>query len=214
MGGFVLQARPMPGVRPGGRPTFLHAQESRQRTRPCKTAHPAGGCPAMLEAQGRAELTSLRSVQTSGAKSVLEARCARALGFCASRRFRRGVSQTAEQPSSPTAKPASRLAPAVRYAPLSTAEQRKALRARARRASRTDSVQLFEQSVAARVLHGPSKPEQRRAPAAQRRAVRPGGAFCLLFGGPKSRSPAGANSRHHAPHKASATRQAPRQQRP
>jgi hypothetical protein len=187
--GFV--ARPVPGFRPGRRPTFLRAQESRQRKRPCKTG--PSGCPAMLEPQGPpgTRFATLRS--NNRAESVLEACCARALGFCASRRFRRGIPQTAQQP---TAKPTSRLAPAVRYAPFSTAEQRKALRARAQRASRTDSVQLSEQSVAARVLHGPSKPGQRREPAAQRRAVRSGGAFCLLFGGPKSRSPAGANSRH------------------
>ena len=180
----------MPGVRPGGRPTFLCAQESRQRKRPCKTAHPAGGFPAMLEAQGRAELASLRSAQTGGAKSVLEARCARALGFCASRRFRRG------DPEQPTAKPGSRLAPAVRYAPFSTAEQRKALRACAKRTSSSDSARLSERRVAKRVPRGPSRPEQRREPAALLRAVRSGGALCLLSGGPESRSPAGAKSRH------------------
>jgi hypothetical protein len=186
---FGLTPRPMPGVRPGGRPTFLCGQESRQRSRPCKTA-PAG-FPAMLEAQGRAELTSLRSVQTGGAKLVLEASFARALGFCASRRYRRG---DPKQPNT-TAKPESRLAPAVRYAPFSTAEQRKSLRPRAQHASRTDSAQLFDRSVAKGVLCGASSSEQRRAPEAKRRAVRSGGALCLLSGGPESRSPAGAKSR-------------------
>jgi hypothetical protein len=181
----------VPGVRPGGRPTFLHAQESRQITRPSKNG--PSGCPAMLKAQGsrRTHFATLRS--NNCAKSVFEACCARALGFCASRRFRRGVPQTAEQP---TAKPASRLSPAVRYAPFSTAEERKALRARAKLASRTDSVRLSDRSVAEGVPHGPSRPEYRREPTAQRAAVRSGGAFCLLFGGPKSRSPAGAKSRH------------------
>ena len=37
MGSAVL-LRPVPGVRPGGRPTFLGAQESRQRNRPCRMA--------------------------------------------------------------------------------------------------------------------------------------------------------------------------------
>jgi len=153
-------ASDVPGVRPGGRPTFLHAQESRQRKRPCKTAHPAGGCPAMLEAQGRAELTSLRSVQTGGAKSVLDARCARALGFCASRRFRRGDPKTAGQP---TAKPASRLVPAVPHSPLEPAEEHRTSSPFAQRTSRTDSRRLSEQSVAARVRRAGLKSEHRRA---------------------------------------------------
>jgi hypothetical protein len=158
------------------------------------------GCPAMLETQGRAELASLRSAQTSGAKSVLEASFARALGSYASRLLQRGTPEQPKQPKQPTAKPDIRLAPAVRHAPFSTAEQHKASRPRAQRASSTDSAQLFEQSVAARVLRGASKPEQRRAPVAQRRAVRSGGALCLLSGGPESRSPAGANSRHPSRH--------------
>jgi hypothetical protein len=144
----------------------------------------------------RAATNSLRSLRSNKRReSVLEACCARALGFCASRPFLRGSFGTAEQP---TAKPASRLAPAVRYAPFSTAEQRKALRPCAQRTSSSDSTQLSDRSVAKGVLRGASKPEQRRAPAAQRRAVRPGGALCLLSGGPESRSPAGANSRHHS----------------
>ncbi len=110
----------------------------------------AKGSPAMLEAQGRAELTSLRSVQTGGAKSVLEARFARALGSCASRLLQRGA------PQQPTAKPTSRLAPAVRVAPFSTAEERKTRSPRAQHASSTDSRRLFEQSVAARVRRGAS----------------------------------------------------------
>jgi hypothetical protein len=187
---FGLLARSVPGFRPGGRPTFLCGQESRQRSRPCKTG-PAGS-PAMLEAQGRAELTSLRSVQTSGAKSVLEARFARALGFCASRRFRRGTPSSQQ----PTAKPESRLASAVRHAPFSTAEERKVLRPCAQRTSTTDFARLSERSVAKRVPREDSRPEYRREPEAKRRAVRSGGALCLLSGGPESRSPAGAKSRH------------------
>jgi len=99
-----------------------------------------------------------------------------------------------------TAKPDIPLAPAVRVAPFSTAEERKALKPRAQHASTSDSAQLFEQSVAARVLRGASRPEYRRAPAASLRAVRSGGALCLLSGGPESRSPAGAKSRHRTSH--------------
>jgi hypothetical protein len=154
----------------------------------------AAGSPAMLATQGSrgTHFATLRS--NSRAKSVNEARCARALGRCASRLLQRG---TPEQPQQPTAKPESRLAPAARYAPFSTAEQRRILRPCAQRTSTSDSAQLFEQSVAARVLRGASRSEQRREPAAQRRAVRSGGALCLLSGGPESKSPAGAKSRHH-----------------
>jgi hypothetical protein len=147
------------------------------------------GCPAMLGARGSrgTRFATLRS--NSRAKSVLDARCARASGSCASRLLQRGT------PEQPTAQPDIPLARAVRHSPFSTAEQRKDLRAFAQRTSRTDSAQLFERSVAEGVLRGPSRPEQRREPAAQRRAVRSGGALCLLSGGPESRSPAGAKSR-------------------
>jgi hypothetical protein len=186
--GSWFVARAMPGVRPGGRPTFLCGQESRQRNRPCKTG--PSGCLAMLGTQGRGELAPLRSAQTGAASQFLK---------CASRTpwvpallsgFE-GERQTAQQP---TAKPASRPVPAARYAPFSTAEQRRGLRARAQLASTTDSAQLFEQSVAARVLRGPSRPEQRRAPVAKRRAGRSGGSLCLLSSGPESRSPARAKT--------------------
>ena len=207
---FGLLARPVPGVRPGGRPTFLCAQESRQRKRPCKTAHPAGGFPSMLATQGRAQLASfalLTALRQRVAKSEVEARCARALGCCASRRFRRGDPKQpkAQQPNSRNANREGRAFEAFRPTPFSAAEQRKDLRARAQRASSTDSAQLFDRSVAEGVLRGPSRPEQHRVPEAKRRAARSGGAFCLLFGGTKSRSPAGANSRHGPCQQASAT---------
>ena len=133
--------------------------------------------------------------QTRGAKSVDEARCARAPAPCDARLLQRGVR---EQPEQPTAKPDNLAVVAFRLTPFSDAEQHRALRACAQRTSTTDSAQLFERSVAERVLRGPSRTEQRREPAAQRRAARSGGAFCLLFGGPKSRSPAGAKSPHGA----------------
>ncbi len=184
--GFVSRA--VRGFRPRGRVTFLCGQESNQRNRPCKTA-PAG-CPAMLELRGsrRTRFATLRSDNV--AKSVVEACFARASESCASRRFRRGVPRTA---NSQAQQPASGC---ISLAPLSPAEERKVLRPRAQHASRTDSARLFEQSVAARVPGGASRLEYRRAPEAQRRAGRSGGALCLLSGGTESRSPAGAKSRH------------------
>ncbi len=162
----------------------------------------AAGFPAMLATQGSrgTRFATLRS--NSRAKSVDEARCARALGCCASRLLQRG---TPEQPQQPTAKPKSPWPRRIGLAPLSTAEQRKALRARAQHASSTDSAQLFDRSVAEGVLRGPSRPEQRRAPAASLRAVRSGVASLPTFlSTQESRSPARANSGHHARHYADA----------
>ncbi len=155
----------------------------------------AKGSPAMLERRGSrgTHFATLRS--DSRAKSVVDARCARASAFCASRLLQRG---TPEQPNT-TAKPRSRLAPAVRVAPFSTAEERKALKPCAQRTSSTDSAQLSERSVAKRVLREASRPEYRREPAAKRRAVRSGVVSLPTFlSTQESRSPAGANSRHHS----------------
>ena len=193
--GFV--AKPSRGFVPAADLLFA-PPKSRQKALPCKTG-PAG-CPAMLEAQGsrRTHFATLRS--NNCAKSELEASFARALGFCASRRFRRGGPETA---SSQTPKP---FGGRISYAPFSPAEQRKALKPRAKLASRTDSAQLFDRSVAKGVLRGASRPEQRREPEAQRRAGRSGGALWLLSGGPESDSPAGAKSPHGPRHKTDLTR--------
>jgi len=194
--GGVL-ARPSRGVVPAADLLFA-PPKSRQKALPCETA-PAGS-PAMLEAQGsrRTHFATLRS--DNCAKSVVEACFARASGFCASRRFRRGG------PEQPTAKPESRVVDVFLYAPFSPAEERKDLRPCAKRTSRTDSARLSEQNVAARVPGGASRLEYRREPEAQRRAGRSGGALCLLSGGPESESLAGAKSRHGPSPKDKATR--------
>ena len=75
--------------------------------------------------------------------------------------------------------------------PLEPAEQRKDLRARAQRASSSDSAQLFERSVAKRVLRGPSRPEQRRGARAKRKAGRIGGRPLPTFGRSKVGRPPG-----------------------
>ena len=175
--------------------------KSRQKVAPAKPPlRCASGSPAMLEARGApgTRFATLRS--DNRAKSVVEARFARPPGFCASRRFRRGEPETAEQPNSRDANRTGRAVEVFRLPPFSTAEQRKDLRARAQHASTTDFARLSERSVAKRVPREPSRPEQRRAPVAKRRAVRPGVVFCLLFVDTKSRSPAGAKSRHGPPH--------------
>ena len=190
------RVREVPGVRPGGRPTFLRAQESRQRKRPCSVAPSLSEgvpCDARNQRPAQNSLRSLRSLRSdSCAESVIDAGFARASGSCASRLLQRG---TPEQPQQPTAKPEGRSLRGIRLAPFSAAEQRKALRAFAQRTSTSDSAQLFEHSVAARVLRGPSRPEQRREPAALLRAVRSGGASLPTFlSTQESRSPAGAKT--------------------
>jgi len=181
-----LLARPSRAFVPAADLLFAPLPKSRQKALPCKTG-PAGS-PAMLEAQGRAELAPLRSAQTGVAKSELEARRARALGFCASRRFRRGG------PEQPTAKPGSRAVDVFLYAPFSRAEERRVLRPRAQHASRTDSAGLFEQSVAARVPGGASRLEYRREPrsAAQGRGGR-GELFAYFLAAQKVGRPPGRN---------------------
>lgn len=192
-----IDVRPSREFAPAG-DLLSERPESRQRVAPVPSPLAARGvpCDARSPRPAQNSLRSLRSLRSdSCAESVDEAGFARASGSCASRLLQRGVK---EQPNhqQPTAKPDSRLALAVRCGPFSTAEERKALKPCAQRTSSTDSAQLSERSVAKRVLRGASRPEYRRAPLAQRAAVRSGRAFCLLFGGPKSRSPAGANSRH------------------
>ena len=107
-------------------------------------------------------LRSLRSLRSDKRReSVLEASFARALGFCASRRFRRGGPQTAQQPTAKPERRSHRGIPLTRFSP---AEERKALRPRAQHASRTDSVRLSDRSVAEGVPHGASRLEYRREP--------------------------------------------------
>jgi hypothetical protein len=79
------------------------------------------------------------------------------------------------------------------HPPLSEAEQRKGLRACAKRTSTTDSAQLFDRSVAKGVLRGPSRPEQRRAPAAKRRASDQGRLFAYFLVAQKVSRPPGRN---------------------
>ncbi len=84
-----------PGFRPGGRPTFLRAQESRQRKRPCSVApslREGVPCDARSPRPAQNSLRSLRSLRSNScAESVHEASFARASGSCASRLLQRGT---------------------------------------------------------------------------------------------------------------------------
>ena len=180
--------RPSRGFVPAAEVLFS-APKSMAKKKPSQTA-PAGS-PAMLERRGsrRTHFATLRS--DNCAKSVVEACFARASAFCASRRFRRGGPATAEQP---TARLESRVVDVFLYAPFSPAEQRKALKPRAELASRTDSAQLFDRSVAKGVLRGASRTEQRRAPRseAQGRGGR-GELFAYFLAAQKVGRPPGRN---------------------
>jgi hypothetical protein len=194
----VCRVRPSREFAPAGDLLF-ERPKSRQKVAPVPSPL-FEGCPAMLEAQGRAELASLRSAQTGGAKSVLDARFARALGSCASRLLQRGVKEQPEQPPASgrnlAATRARRPVVGVRLPPLSTAEERKSRSPRAKLASSTDSRRLFEQSVATRVRRGASGLSGLGNPAG---AVRPGAPSLPTFlCAQESRSPAGAKSRHHS----------------
>jgi len=182
-----LRAMPLAGGMSLGRRRAVR----RHCARSCLGASEPGAAPNSLR---------YAPFKQRGAKSVVDARFARAPGSCASRRFRRGGPEqpTAEQPM-PNA--TAERCGLFRYAPFSPAEERKALRPRAKHASRTDSAQLSDRSVAEGVLRGAARTEYRRAPLATRGVGRSGGALCLLSGGPESRSPAGAKSPHGLRHK-------------
>ena len=185
---------------PAGDLLFV-STKSRQKTTPAKP--PLRG--SLRCSKPGAAPNSLRyaPLKQRGAKSVVEACCARAPGFCASRRFRRGGP---EQPNSQQPNAATLRSRLFLHSPLEPAEQHKALRARAQHASTTDSAQLSERSVAKRVLRGPSRPEQRRE---ARRAGRIGGRLFAYFlvaqkvGRPPGRTPGTVHRTQRLPAKAS-----------
>jgi hypothetical protein len=169
--------------------------ESRQRVAPAKP--PLRGSLRCSERGAAPNSLRYAPFKQRGAKSDVEARCARAPGSCASRRFRRGVKEQ-PTPQQPTAKPEYRPHRGISLPPSEPAEQRKALRACAQRTSSTDFAQLSERSVAKRVLLEPSRPEQRREPRATRGAGGSGVVSLPTFlSTQESRSPARANSGHH-----------------
>ena len=78
-------------------------------------------------------LRSLRSLRSNKRReSVLEASCARALGFCASRRFLRGSFGTAKQPNSQQPNPKAGWCRLFIHSPFEPAEHRRAARCAAK----------------------------------------------------------------------------------
>jgi hypothetical protein len=193
-------ARPSREFAPAGDLLF-GPPKSRQKAPPAKP--PLRGPLRCSDDEARPELAPLRSAQTTVRSQLLKR------ASHAPRRPALLGGLEGAFPKQPTANSHTRklAGGCISLTPFSTAEERKGLRACAKRTSSTDSVRLFERSVAKRVPHGPSRPEYRREPEAQRRAVRSGGALCLLSGGTESRSPAGAKtegfaegkSRHGSP---------------
>ncbi len=145
--------------------------------------------------EARAKLPPLRSGQTVARSQLLKRAKARASMPCDARRFRRG---NPRQPAAelPTPNVSTHSRGLFLHSPSEPAEERTALRPRAQHASRTDSAQLSDRSVAKGVLRGASRAAHRREPLALRGAGGSGATLCLLSGRPESRSPAGANSRH------------------
>jgi hypothetical protein len=200
----AFQARPMPGVRPGGRPTSLGVQRSRQERRPEKAALRVP-CAARPTRPAQNSLRSLRSLwSNSCAESDVEARCARASSGCAARRLLRGSSLTAETANSPMQQPA--IAGCVfdigyLGAPLLNRREAQKPRARAQHASRTDSRRLFERSERSeRSEFGAALGFEHRRGPARLRVGGFAGALSLptFLCAQESRSPAGAKSRHHS----------------
>jgi hypothetical protein len=150
-----------------------------------------------LEAPHETPSATLRS--NSRAESVLEVRCAHGLKTFRSSAVLKGGRKTPT--TGRRARVVSRFRPEAvgccgcSFTPLWRSREAQEPRARAQHASRADSAQLFDRSVAKGVLRGPWVPSIAGDPAAQRRGDGTGATFCLLFGRSKSRSPAGANSR-------------------
>ena len=88
------------------------------------------------------------------------------------------------------------LAVGCSFTPLWRSREAQNGEARAQHASSTDFAQLSDRSVAKGVLREPRRSSIAGHPS--QRGDGAGATFCLLFGRSKRRSPAGANSRHHA----------------
>jgi hypothetical protein len=197
---FGFAARPGREFAPAGDLLFERPKR-RQKVAPAASPVAALGVPcdawtARL-AQNSLRYAAFKQLREVSPRSVLRTRLA-VLRFSAPPK---GTVGTAEQP---TAKPESRPVDVFRMPPFSPAEERKTRSPRAKLASSSDSRRLFEQSVATRVRRGVSGLSTAGNPQRSGGRGGQGGAFCLLFGGPKSRSHAGAKSPHGPSQKATA----------
>ena len=158
--------------------------KSKQKALPCETAPVGVPCDARSPGPHPTHFATLRSdkgVRSQSLKlAALAPRASALLG---------GLE--GEAPAAPTAKPESRSHRGIPLTPFSTAEQRKRLRACAKRTSTTNSARLFEQSVAARVPGGPSRTEQRREP--RRGGAVRGELFAYFLAAQKVSRPPGRN---------------------
>ena len=183
----------LPGLAPAGDLLLWTPKEVGKKTAPTKPPTLRVGALRCSNDEARAQLAPLCSAQTVARSQTLKRAAHAPRRSALLGGFEGGVPQTAQQP---TAKPPSRSPRGISLPPFSTAEQRKTLRACAKRTSTSDSVRLSDRSVAKRVAHGPSRSEQRREPRATRGAVRSGALSLPTFlCAQESRSPAGANSR-------------------
>jgi hypothetical protein len=183
---FVFLARPSGDFAPAG-DLLSGPPESRQRAAPAKP--PLRGSLRCSEPGAAPNSLRYAPFKQRGAKSGVEACCARAPGSCASRRFRRGAP---EQPNNQQPNPKAGGRRLFLHSPFEPAEERKALRPRAQRASTSDFAQLSERSVAKRVLREASRLEYRRAARceAKGRAVR-GRLFAFFLVAQKEGRPPG-----------------------
>ena len=112
---------------------------------------------------------------------------------CDARLLQRGAPEL-QQPNNQQPSPQAGWRRLFIHPPFESAEERRTLRPRAQRASLTDSAQLFERSVAKRVLRGASRSEHHRAARceAKGRAVR-GRLFAFVLVAQKVGRPPGRN---------------------
>jgi len=168
--------------------------KSRQKALPCETARRSRvPCDARSPGPHPTHFATLRSNKGVRSQSLMRA----SLAPWASALLGGLEGEAPEQPNSQQPNPNSGWWMYFCLPPFSPAEERKTRSPRAKLASRTDSRRLFEQSAATRVRRGASGLSTAGDPQRSEGRGGQGGAFCLLFGGPKSESPAGANSRHH-----------------
>ena len=180
----VFLARPSGEFAPAGDLLSCVDKKVGKETTPAKP--PLRGSLRCSKPGARAKLPSLRSGQTV-ARSQMLMRAAHAPRSSALLGGLEGETQNSQQPS-----PKAGWRRLFLHPPFEPAEERKALRPRAQRASSSDFAQLSERSVAKRVMREASRLEYRRAARceAKGRAVR-GRLFAFFLVAQKEGRPPG-----------------------